>query len=338
MTELIKPKKLMKGDTIATISPCSGISGNPDVLWKYKIGKMRLEAMGLHVVSAPNSQKGEEFLQHNPQARAEDLLWAFENPSIKAIIANIGGNDSEKVLPYLNTKTIKNNPKILIGYSDVMNFHLFCYQAGLSTFYGHNLLPTVAETPNFHPYSQKWFQKILFDNSAIGAIAPSEEYSCEENNYIDKNYAKTYKKDHGYFWIQGSGKATGRLFGGHTFLKFYPGLSTDDFDNTILFLEDIPAFFTPKDLAGFIDWLGSIGALQKLHGMIIGKLCDDIPFDAHKKALLEIVNDKYGLIHLPIVANMNFGHTSPIFILPYGAKAEIDCENQVFSILESGVV
>ena len=88
-------------------SPCSGISGNPDVLWKYNIGKMRLEAMGLHVVSTPNSQKGEEFLQHNPQARAEDLLWAFENPSIKAIIANIGGNDSEKVLPYLNAKTYK---------------------------------------------------------------------------------------------------------------------------------------------------------------------------------------------------------------------------------------
>ena len=71
MAELIKPQKLIKGDTIATISPCSGISGNPDVLWKYNIGKMRLEAMGLHVVSAPNSQKGEEFLQHNPQARAE---------------------------------------------------------------------------------------------------------------------------------------------------------------------------------------------------------------------------------------------------------------------------
>ena len=105
-----------------------------------------------------------------------------------------------------------------------------------------------------------------------------------------------------------------------------------------MFVEDIPAFFTPKGLADFIDWLGGIGALQKLHGMIIGKLCDDIPFDAHKTALLEIVNDKYGLIHLPIVANMNFGHTSPIFILPYGAKAEIDCDNKVFSILESGVV
>ncbi len=117
MAVLLKPKKLNKGDIIATVSPCWGISGNSDVLWKYNIGKMRLENLGFYVVSAPNSQKGEDYLESNPQARAEDLMWAFETPNVKAIIANIGGNDSEKVLPFLDSKTIKDNPKIFIGYS-----------------------------------------------------------------------------------------------------------------------------------------------------------------------------------------------------------------------------
>ena len=338
MIDLMKPKKLNKGDMIATVSPCWGISGNPDVLWKYKLGKTRLENMGLQVISAPNSQKGEEYLRKNPQARAEDLLWAFENQNVKAIIANIGGNDSEKVLPFLTAETIKCNPKILIGYSDVMNIHLFCYKAGLATFYGHNLLPTIAETPNFHPYSKKWFRKVLFDSDIIGEIEPSLEYSCDDNNYTDQNYAKNYKKDSGYLWIQGTGKVTGKLFGGHTGLKDFEGISEEDFENTLLFVEDISAFFAPYDLAGFLDWLGNIGALQKICGMLIGKLCDDIPFDEHKKVMLKIINEKYGLVDLPIAANMNFGHTSPMCILPYGANAELDCDNKKFSISESGVV
>lgn len=338
MKQLIKPMKLNPGDKIATISPCWGIAGEKDAIWKYKIGKLRLKEMGLEVVAAPNSMKGEDYLQNNPKARAEDVLWAFENKDIKAIIANIGGNDSERVLPYLKADVIKNNPKIFIGYSDVMNLHLFCYKAGLSTFYGHNLLPTLAETPSFHPYSRYWFQRVLFSNNPIGQIDPAETFSCDENNYFDKSYAKTYHKEIGYLLIQGSGKVRGRLFGGYTGIKSFSGLIGDDFAEKILFLEDIPEFFTPKHLADFADWLGNIGALQKLKGILIGKLCEYKSFDAHKSELLEIVNNKYGLTDLPTMANMNFEHTSPICILPYDALAEINCENKSFSIIESGVV
>lgn len=330
--------KLNPGDKIATISPCWGVAGEKNVIWRYEIGKRRLEEMRLEVVAAPNLMKGEAYLQNNPKARAEDVLWAFENKDIKAIIANIGGNDSERVLPYLKADFIKNNPKIFIGYSDVMNLHLFCYKAGLSTFYGPNLLPILAETPNFHPYSRYWFEKVLFHSSPIGQIKPAETFSCDENNYTDKNYVKTYHNETGYLLIQGRGKVQGRLLGGHTGIKNFTGLEADDFAGKILFLEDIPEFFTPKHLTDFTDWLGSIGALQKLKGMLIGKLGEYKPFDEHRSALLEIVNDKYGLTNLPIMANMNFGHTSPIFILPYGALAEIDCEKKSFSIIESGVL
>ena len=335
---LIKPPKLNKGDKIATISPCWGIAGEKDIVWKYRIGQRRLEDMGLEVLAAPNSMKGEEYLQSNPNARAEDIIWAFENKGIKAIIANIGGNDSERVLPYLKVDVIKNNPKIFIGYSDVMNLHLFCYKAGLSTLYGHNLLPVLAETPSFHPYSNHWFEKVLFDSSHIGEIKPAETFSCDDNNYTNKNCMKAYRKETGYLFVQGDKKAQGRLFGGHTGLKDFIGITAEDFSDKILFIEDISEFFTPKHLADFVDWLGNIGVLQKLKGLLIGKLCEYKTFDKHKTALLKIVKDKYCLHDLPIVANMNFGHSSPICILPYGALAEIDCERKSFSIIESGVL
>lgn len=336
--ELVKPMKLNKGDTIATISPCWGIAGEKNVVWKYQIGKQRLEELGLKVVTAPNSMKGEKYIQQNPKARAEDILWAFENRDIKAIIANIGGNDSQIVLPYLSTEPIRLNPKIFIGYSDVMNYHLYCYKAGLSTFYGHNLLSNIAETPFFHPYSKQWFEKVLFDNSAIGEIKPAKTYSSDENNYYDKDYAKQYHEETGYIFIQGSGKTKGQLFGGHTGIRDFTGIEANDFFDKILFIEDIAEFFTPKHLADFIDWLGNIGALQKIKGLLVGKLCGYNSFEKHKKALLKVVNDKYGLTDLSIVANVNFGHTSPICILPYGAEAEIDFDDRTISILESGVI
>lgn len=336
--KLVKPKKLNKGDTIATISPCWGVAGADDVVWKYNIGKKRLEELELEVVAAPNSMKGEEYLQNNPKARAEDILWAFESNNVNAIIANIGGNDSEKVLPYLNPEVIQFNPKIFIGYSDVMNYHLYCYKVGLSTFYGPNLLPIIAETPCFHPYSKFWFEKVFFQNSVIGEISPAKTYSCDENNYFDKNYAKQYHKETGYVFLQGTGKVKGKLFGGHTGIRNFPGIHAEDFFDKILFIEDIAMFFTPKHLSDFLDWLGRIGALQKIKGLLIGKLCNYSSFEIHKKILLEIVNAKYGLTDLTIVANINFGHTSPICILPYGAETEIDSDNKRISILETGVI
>mgnify|MGYP000931449161 FL=1 len=335
---LTKPPKLNIGDKIATISPCWGVAGAKDVIWKYGVGKQRLEDMGLEVLAAPNSMRGEVYLQRNPKARAEDVLWAFENKAIKAIIANIGGNDSERILPYLNADTIRNNPKILIGYSDVTKLHLFCYKAGLSTFYGHNLLPILAETPHLHPYSKHWFKKVLFSSNAIGEIKPAKTFSCDENNYTDKDYAKTYHKETGYLFLQGSGKSQGRLFGGHIGISGLNEITSDDFADKILFIEGIAAFFTPKSLANFINWLGSIGALQKLKGIRIGKLCEYQTFEDYNTVLLNIIDKKYELKDLPIVANMNFGHTSPICILPYGAMTEIDCESQTITITESGVI
>ncbi len=116
--------------------------------------------------------KGTKYLSENPQARAEDIIWAFENKNIKAIIANIGGNDSIQVIPQIKTRAIIENPKIFIGYSDIQNVHLLCYKSGLSTFYGHNLLSTIADAQGLHPYSEKWFRKVLFDISPIGPINP----------------------------------------------------------------------------------------------------------------------------------------------------------------------
>ncbi|MBR4083631.1 MAG: LD-carboxypeptidase [Lachnospiraceae bacterium] len=339
---MIKPPKLNIGDTIATISPAWGCAGDEDIHWKYELGVKRLEELGLHVVTAPNSLKGTEYLAQHPEARAEDVMWAFENREVKAIITNIGGNDSHKLLPYLNPETIRKNPKIFCGYSDVMNLHLYCYQLGLSTFYGPNLLTTVAEAGDWHTYSKEWFQKVFFQEEVIGEIPPSADWSYDVHDYTNPQHMRQYRINEGYERIQGKGVVRGRLFGGHGGLMEYDSessivLSKADFTNTILFFEDIPEFCDVEYMGNFFDWLGENNYLQVLKGVIIGKMCTEASFTPYAEVIRRVVSGKYGLQDMPIMYGMNFGHASPICILPYGAEAELDIENLRLSILESGV-
>ena len=341
---MIKPGRLFQGDTVAVVSPSWGCAGAPRVLWKFRQGCRRLEELGLKVVPAPNALKGTSYLKSHPEARAEDLMWAFENKDVKAIVASIGGSDSARLFPYLSADVIAGHPKIVCGYSDVMSLHLYCYRLGLMTYYGDNLLTTIAESGCWHPYSRHWFEKTFFDASPIGRIDPSADWSCSMDRHTDPSYRKTYLPNPGYQYVQGKGIARGRLFGGHGDLRTLclpdgtPLVEKKDFEGAILFFEDIPEFCNEEYMAGFFDWLGSNGYLQVLSGVIIGKMRMEGSFRPYADRIREIVSGKYRCTALPVMGDLNFGHTSPVCILPYGAEAEINVDELTFTILESGVI
>src|SRR4051812_4001139 len=139
MTSLIKPKRLFPGDKVATISLSWGGAGElPD---RYQRGKKQLQDIfGVQVVETSNALKSADFIARNPKARADDLMEAFSDTSIKAIISNIGGDDSIRTLPYTDLDIIRNNPKIFVGFSDTTVTHFACYKAGLASFYGTSVL------------------------------------------------------------------------------------------------------------------------------------------------------------------------------------------------------
>ena len=340
MKTLMKPKRLVKGNTIATVSPCNGWAGDRKTRWVYDLGISRLREIGLQVVAAPNSMRGSDYLSKNPKARAEDIMWAFENDDVDAVIANVGGNDSIKVIPYIDEKAISNNPKIFIGYSDVMNIHLLCYHCGLSSFYGDNLFNPISEQSGWHGYSKKWFLKTLFDTQTIGQIDPSPDWTFEPLDYLRAEAKRKYYPNKGYVLIQGTGTVTGRLIGGHTGITELEGsaieLKPEDYDGAILFVEDIPEFFDEAAVSAFFHYLGKNGILRKLNGIIIGKVNENASFSRRAQVIREITSDEYSC-SIPILYGLNFGHSSPMFVLPYGALARIDCEKKTFSVLESGV-
>ena len=142
------------GDTVATVSLSWGGAGDEDLLWRYRLGRKRLEEQfGLKVVEMENTLKGSKYLYQHPEARAKDLMDAFSDPAIKAVFSCIGGEESVRMLPYVDFDVVRQNPKIFVGYSDTTITHLICLKAGLSSFYGPSLLAELAENIQIYDYT-----------------------------------------------------------------------------------------------------------------------------------------------------------------------------------------
>lgn len=154
MNPLIKPRKLKTGDTVATISLSGGAAGECDLLPWYNVSKDRLrEIFGLNAVETRHSMMGRKYIYENPKARAEDLVEALENPNIKGIFLNQGGDDAIRILPYIDFNIIRDHPKIFLGFSDVTVIHFMFMKAGVSSFSGPNVLTTLSEPVQLHEYT-----------------------------------------------------------------------------------------------------------------------------------------------------------------------------------------
>lgn len=341
---LKKTKMLKAGDKVATISLSWGGAGEPDLRWRYEQGIDRLRnVFGLEVVAMPNSLKGGDYLYENPQARAEDLMNAFKDPTIKGIFSNIGGSESIRLLPYIDFDVIRDNPKVFIGYSDSTVTHLFCHKAGISSFYGPAILMDFAENVEMHEYTVEALKKALFTASAIGEVKPATEWTSERLEWIIENKDKKRKMNtnKGYELLQGSGIAQGRLIGGCIeVLEFAKGTSLwpakEYWKDSILFFETSEELPTPGNVEYWLRNYGTQGILQQAKGIIFGKPQNEKYYEEYKESI-RVIMKELSLENLPVLYNLNFGHTEPKFVLPYGAMAEINCENRTFSILDSGV-
>ncbi|UJL46071.1 LD-carboxypeptidase [Virgibacillus sp. NKC19-16] len=342
---LKKPKKLQPGDKVATVSPSWGGAGEPEIKWRYEQGVKRLEEVfGLEVVPMPNSLKGAAYLYEHPEARAADLMTAFRDKEIKGVFSNIGGDDSIRLLPYIDFDVIHANPKIFVGYSDITISHLFCLKAGVSSFYGPAVLSDFAENVEMDPYTVEAVKRTLFSGNAIGEIQPAKEWTSEylEWDEANKHKQRTMQQNTGYEVIQGASNVVkGRLIGGCIdVLEFAKGTElwpdNKHWDDSILFFETSEEEAEPAFMKYWLRNYAAQGILHKANAIIFGKPHDEKYYEAYKEEILNVMKE-YNLEDLPILYNLNFGHTEPKFILPYGVLAEVDCAKGTFSILESGV-
>lgn len=345
---LLKPHKLAAGDKVAIVSPSwAGASVYHD---RYLAGIRQLEEeFELIAVEAPNAMLSVEENADNPQKRAEDINWAVKNKEIKAIIPVIGGDDAVRLLPFLDYKAIRENPKILLGYSDGTALHLAFLHAGVESIYGPAIMAGgFAENGGMLDYFKKSVRKTLFSNEIIGEIEPnSAGWTDEELSWRDpanQKIKRKLKKSTGNKVLQGTGKVRGHLFGGCVevleMLKGTPVWPDKEF------FEKAILFFETSEEAPSVDYVvrvlrnyAATGILEKVGGIIVGRGANlpENETDRYDEAFLQVVQRECHL-NIPIISQMDFGHTDPMFLLPYGAQAEIDAERGTLTIVESAVI
>lgn len=352
-----KPNALKKGDKVAIVSLSSGILGEEFCSHQLNLGKQRLMKLGLEPVFMPHALKGLDYLKQHPEARAQDLKDAFQDPAIKGIICAIGGDDTYRLLPFLLEdkefiQNVQTNPKLFTGFSDTTVNHLMFYQLGMVSFYGPNFINDLAElADNLLPYTESTLHSYLEGQEQHEIL--SSKYWYEERTDFSPAAVGTERIQHleknGYEVLQGAGSFSGPLLGGcleslydllagerypdevEVSQKYHLFPSIEQWEGKILFLETSEEKPTPEELEKELWALKQTGIFSAIKGILIGKPQDEMYYEAYKEIYKKVVSDDT----LPILYNVNFGHAYPHCALPYGVDTTVDLTRKTISFNES---
>lgn len=340
----IKPKRLQKGDTLALLSPSSGLSH----LFPHRVERAAkyLESIGYQVRVLNTSYALQDKSAGTIQQRLDDIHNAFRDSEIRGIICNIGGLSANELVAHLDYSLIRSHPKVFCGYSDVtLLLHAIARHAGLVVFYGPMSMTQFGEYPAPLDYTIEHFHRAVSHAEPIGAISPSREWTDEILDWrekLDLTRPRAMNASSGYRWLC-SGRAEASLVGGclYSLRQIIGTPYALDFEGCILFIETPPGEdgFHGLPLAYFDSQLmdlDNLGVLGSIVGLIVGRPfaygADDC--ERADQIILKHVQ-KYGY---PVLTRVDIGHTDPIITVPLTLRASMDSESNTFSIIEAAVV
>lgn len=339
-----KPNRLKPGSRVAIISPSSGLPYLfPDI---YELGLNNLqEVLGLEYVEMPSARMSPEELYRNPQLRAHDINQCFADDRIDGIITSIGGYESIRILPYLDTELICSHPKLIMGFSDASTFLAYLNQLGMITFYGPSIMAGLAQFKHLPAEYEQHLKAMLFSDEFPYSYVP---YTRWTNGYKDWGQKETlgecsefYANEKGWTYLQGSSLSEGKLWGGCIevleFMKstdYWPAQSF--WNDKILFFETSEEKPSPMNVGYMLRNYGMQGVFSKVKGVIFGRAKDysDEEKLELNKIILNILQDEFGESHLPVIVDFDFGHTDPKFILPLGGTVQLNPAANTVTLME----
>jgi len=316
--KLIKPARLKNGDTIALVTPGSYITEQEK---EESINNLR--SLGFNVTYSDRLMQKNGYFSETDRERASDLNEMFERKDVQGIMCARGGYGCARILSYLDYDLIEDNPKALVGFSDVtaLQYALF-KNSGLITFHGPVSIST------FSSFSIRNFKNVLLN--------PTYELELE-NSKTGNNY-----NPYGITVIA-DGKAEGELVGGNlSIVVSLIGTEYDlDFSNKIVFLEEF--IEEPYRIDRMLTQMIQAGKLENAAGIALGvfKLCEPNKTNPAFKdsfSLMEVLKDRLGNLGIPVIYGLSFGHIADKFTLPFGGKAELNSETKRLKLIESAVL
>lgn len=309
-----KPKKLKSGDVIGLISPAS----SPEDLSRVEKAVAYLEKLGYRVEVGKNVGKYYGYLAGNDEERLQDFHDMFANKKIKAIFCLRGGYGVPRLLSKIDYRLVKNNPKLLIGYSDITALQMaLLKKTGLITIAGP--MAAVELYKEMPEYSEENFWRLVTSSKKLGKIEIPQDQPLQSV-------------------IKGSAK--GKIIGGN--LAVFVGLMgtgyLPSFSDTILFFEDIGE--VPYRVDRFFSQLTLAKAFKKATGLLLGQFTDCEEKDAEKRTLTlqNVFDDCFAKIKIPTISNFPNGHVEIKMPIPYGIEAKVNSEKLTVEFLESAVI
>ena len=294
--------RLKKGDKIGIISSSSILKDKDDLnILNKSITKMN--ELGFGVVKGKYAFKDETGYGTTAKHKADDINEMFANNEIKAIFSTTGGENSISTFDYIDWDIIKNNPKIICGFSDTTSLlNEINAKTGLITFQG----------PSF---------------KSISSGETDYRLRAVMDRFVNMKYNLFYEEDLKEIKIINKGKAKGKLVGGNLTLTtdLISGKYKINFENKILMLEDLAYESIPQKISHDLYKMKQEGIFEKISGIWIGNYEGTIPIE---RILLDTINDIE--FNKPIIKSENFGHGEKKIVTPIGAAVEIDTEKEPY--------
>lgn len=308
--DLLKP-----GDEIRIVSPSRSMSIIAEE--QIRLAQKQLESMGFTVSYSKNSSVSDDFASSSVQDRVDDLHEAFLDANVKGILTTIGGYNCNQLLGSLDYSIIAANPKRLCGYFDITALSNAIYaKTGLISYSGPHFSTFAMKYGN--EYTVDYFNRMMTGNASL-RIEPAAQWS-DDAWFLDQENRSFQTNDGPY--ILNEGMVHGTVIGGNlcTFnllqgTPFMPSLT-----DTIVFIEDDyesqPVTFD-RDLQSLIHQRG----FEHVKGLVIGRF--QRSSNMTRELLAKIISSKAELARIPVIANLDFGHTSPMFTFPIGGRATL---------------
>ena len=316
---IVKPNRLVRGSTLGLVAPASNAQENEDIRFAMDI----LDSMGFRVKPGANLFSRRAYLAGHDRDRADDLNHMFADDSVDGIIALRGGYGTLRLLPFLDYKLIRQNPKVLVGYSDLTALlHAIHVKTGLVTFHG----PIAKQT--FSAYTLAEFKKVLMEPQAPVTLASPPPFEEKEGAAEQANRLTVFTP----------GKARGGLVGGNlSLLSRLLGTPYEpDFKGRILIMEDVGE--EPYRIDRMLTHLWLAGKLEEVAGIVFGKFVDCDSEGGNSLSLEEIFSERVTPLGVPAIRGLMIGHVRDQTTFPLGVPAELDVNAGTLTLLEPAVI
>jgi len=275
------------------------------------------------------------------QDRARDIMSAFADPQVKAVFSSIGGEDEIGLIKHLDPAVFLAHPKPFFGYSDNTHLHNFLWRLGIPSFYGTGTLTQLAMQGGMHDMTVTSLRHALFDSGEY-PVDVAGEYNDVDLDWADRgNLLRTraMEPNDGLFWDGEGDDAGGTLWGGccealmGLLMTGHDTPDDEDLDGAVFYMETSEIVPPPFLVGYFLTACGERGWLDRFSAVLVGRpkaWTFDEPRDAVAKAAYRQAQREavVGAVRaynrrIPIVQNLDFGHTDPQVIVPSGGRARI---------------